>query len=104
MAYIARWQVDARFGHKQSLIDKLAEWTRDIAPRAGFPAGRSRMLTGSIGALEATVEHEWEIQDLAELERAWAAMARMPEHATWGAELEQHVVSGTSRWTILRLL
>ena len=30
------------------------------------------MLTGSIGALEATVEHNWEVEDLAELERAWA--------------------------------
>ena len=68
---IARWQIDARFGHKQKVIDSIVQWTREIAPQVGLLKGR--MLSGSIGALEATVEHNWEVEDLAELERAWAS-------------------------------
>ena len=62
---IARWQIDARFGHKQAVIDMLADWARNIAPQIGWTAGKGRMLTGSIGAREATVVHEWVVADLA---------------------------------------
>ena len=65
---IARWQIDARFGYKQKVIDSLVQWTREIAPQVGLAKGQ--ILTGSIGALEATVEHNWEIADLAALEQA----------------------------------
>lgn len=27
---IARWHIDARFGHKQAVIDSLKTWSRDI--------------------------------------------------------------------------
>ena len=30
---IARWQIDARFGHKQDVIERLQTWARDIAPQ-----------------------------------------------------------------------
>jgi hypothetical protein len=99
---IARWQIDARFGHKQKVIDALAQWARDIAPLAGLRNGR--LLTGSIGALEATVEHNWEVEDLAELERAWAKLGAIEAHQQWSKDLEPNVVSGTSRWTIYRVL
>jgi hypothetical protein len=99
---IARWQIDARFGHKQQVIERLRAWAAEIAPQAGL--ARSRLLTGSIGALEATVVHEWEVDDLASLDRAWTALAALPAHARWGGELEPFVVSGTSRWEVLRIL
>jgi hypothetical protein len=99
---IARWQIDARFGHKQKVIDALAQWARDIAPLAGFHKGR--MLTGSIGALEATVEHNWEVADLAELERAWAKLGAIEAHQKWSKDLEPNVVSGTARWAIYRVI
>ncbi|MHA7683869.1 hypothetical protein [Cupriavidus sp. PET2-C1] len=99
---IARWQIDARFGHKQEVIDRLQGWAREIAPQVGLVRGR--LLTGSIGALEATVVHDWEVSDLGELDRAWSQLASIPAHAQWGRELEPFVVSGTARWEIYRVV
>jgi hypothetical protein len=99
---IARWQIDARFGYKQKVIDALVQWTREIAPQVGLSKGQ--ILTGSIGALEATVEHNWEIADLAELERAWTKLGTLEAHKKWSKDLEPNVVSGTARWSIYRVL
>ena len=99
---IARWQIDARFGHKQALIDSIVQWTREFAPQVGLNKGR--MLSGSIGALEATVEHNWEVEDLAELERAWAKLGTIEAHKQWSKDLEPNVVSGTARWNIYRVV
>jgi hypothetical protein len=99
---VARWQIDARFGHKQKVIDSLVRWSGEIAPKAGLNKGR--MLSGSIGALEATVEHNWEVEDLAELERAWAKLATIEAHKQWSKDLEPYVVSGTARWSIFRVI
>lgn len=65
---IAKWQIDARFGHKQQVIEKLNSWADNIAPQVGMKRGR--LSVGSIGAHEATIVHEWEIEDLAEVDRA----------------------------------
>jgi hypothetical protein len=99
---IARWQIDARFGHKQKVIDSLRAWTAEIAPQVGLRRGR--MLTGSIGALEATVVHEWEVESLSELEQAWDKLATIAAHKQWSQDLEPSVVSGTARWELFRLL
>ncbi len=99
---IARWQIDARFGHKQKVIDALQLWSREIAPQAGLRKGR--ILSGSIGALEATVEHNWEVESLAELEGAWAKLATIAAHGQWSKELEPAVVSGTAKWSVFRVV
>jgi hypothetical protein len=99
---IARWQIDARFGRKQRVIDAIVRWTREIAPLVGLTEGR--MLSGSVGALEATVEHNWQVADLAELERAWAQLPGIDAHRQWSLDLEPDVVSGTARWTIWRVV
>jgi len=101
---IARWQIDARFGHKQAVIDMLQHWARVIAPQAGLPTENGHILTGSVGALEATVEHNWEVADLTELDRAWTKLAAIDAHQQWGKDLEPHVVSGTAKWNIYRVL
>lgn len=101
---LARWSIDARFGYKQNVIDAMQRWMRDIAPQVGFTADRTRLLTGSIGTLEATVQSEHLVENLAELQAAWDKLARIEAHKQWGKELEPYVVSGTSRWEILRLL
>ncbi len=101
---IARWSIDAKFGHKQAVVDSMKRWLRDIGPQAGVDAQRARLLTGSVGALEATVVSEHEIDDLAELDRVWGKLATLPAHQQWSKELEPNVVSGTSRWEIYRLL
>ena len=99
---IARWQIDARFGHKQKVIESIIQWTKEIAPQVGLLKGQ--MLSGSIGALEATVEHNWEVEDLAQLERAWAKLGSMEKHKQWSKDLESDVVSGTARWSIFRVI
>ncbi|MGZ3158530.1 MAG: hypothetical protein ACXU7D_07625 [Burkholderiaceae bacterium] len=99
---IAMWQIDARFGHKQEVLEKLNFWADEIGPQAGMTRGR--LLSGSIGAHEATIVHEWEVADLAEVDRAWAKLATLPAHAQWGKELEPLVVSGSSRWKVYRVI
>lgn len=37
---IARWQIDARFGHKQEVIDSIVRGSREIAPQVGLHNGR----------------------------------------------------------------
>lgn len=101
---LARWSIDARFGYKQNVIDAMQRWMREIAPQVGLTAERTRLLTGSIGTLEATVQSEHVIENLAELQAVWDKLARLEAHKAWGKELEPHVVSGTSRWEVLRLL
>jgi hypothetical protein len=102
--FIARWQIDARFGHKQKVVDMLRRWAREIGPEAGWPEGKGRILSGSIGVAEATVEHNYSVEDLAELDRVWAKLGTMEAHRKWGTELEPYIVSGSSRWTVFRVL
>lgn len=102
--FIARWKIDARFGQKAELIALMRQWERDIGSRVGLDPMEAGLLTGSIGALEATVEHNHRVGTLAELEAAFAKLAEIPEHAAWGRSLEPHVVSGTARWEIFRQL
>lgn len=101
---IARWQIDARFGYKQKVIDMLRDWSRSIAPQIGLDGNKGRIMTGSIGALEATVVHEWPVEDLSELDRAWTKLGTLEAHKKWGQDLEPFVVSGSSRWDIYRLV
>jgi hypothetical protein len=101
---VARWSIDAKFGYKQSVIDAMKRWLDQIGPQAGIDPKRTRLLTGSIGALEASVVTEHVVEDLAELQRVWDKLGTIPAHQQWSKELEPHVVSGTSRWEIYRLL
>jgi hypothetical protein len=101
---LARWTIHARFGHKPQVIDALRQWLDEIGPQAGLDAARSRLLTGSVGIAEAAVQSEHIVQDLAELQRAWDALGGIAAHQAWGRDLEPYVVSGSSRWEILRLV
>jgi hypothetical protein len=101
---IARWSIEARFGHKQDVIDLLRKWVREIGSQIGFSDDRTKLLTGSIGVSEATVQSETVIRDLSELDTAWAKLATIEAHQRWGKELEPYVVSGSSRWEIFRVL
>ncbi|HSQ81395.1 MAG TPA: hypothetical protein VLU54_09720 [Casimicrobiaceae bacterium] len=101
---VARWSIDAKFGYKQDVIDLMQRWLRDIAPQVGISADKTRLLTGSIGALEATIQSEHLVKDLSELDQVWAKLATIPAHKQWSKDLEPHVVSGTSRWEIFRVV
>ena len=65
---VARWHIDARFGHKQAVIDALKAWNRNFGEQIGWNANQLRLTTGSIGALESTVEMEITLADLAEVQ------------------------------------
>lgn len=101
---IARWQIDARFGHKDAVISSLKRWGEEIGAQIGWTPDKVRILTGSIGALEATVVSEVEIGSLDELNRSWEKLATIEAHKSWSKELEPHVVSGTSRWEVFRVI
>ena len=99
---VARWQIDAKFGHKQKVIELMQRWDRDIGRPAGTAAMQFQLLSGSIGAREATVETDHQVESLAQLEAFFAAIGKNPAHAEWGKELEPLVVSGSSAWQIFR--
>jgi hypothetical protein len=102
--FIARWQIDARFGHKQTVIDLGQRWLREIGSKAGADKMDVKILTGSIGAREATVEINHTIESLAHLERFFEAIGKIEAHKQWGKELEPYVVSGSALWTIYRVI
>lgn len=101
---IARWHVDARFGHKQDVIDSLNWWVGQIAPQIGWPPDRMRLVTGSIGARESRFEHEVVLQDIGELKAAWDKLATIEAHKQWSRDIEPNVVSGSMYWEIFRVI
>ena len=102
--FVARWQIDARFGHKQAVIDLMQRWLRDIGAKAGTDKMDVKILTGSVGAREATIEVNHTIESLAELERFFETIGKNDSHKQWGKDLEPHVVSGSAVWSIYRVL
>jgi len=101
---VARWQIDARFGHKQNVIDLTRKWEREIGSKAGTDKMDFKILTGSVGAREATIEINHTVESLAQLERFFEALGKIDAHKQWGKELEPYVVSGSSLWNIYRVL
>ncbi len=101
---IARWHIDARFGHKQNVIDSLKKWAQEIASQIGWTKDRLRIATGSIGALESTVEVDVLVGDLSELDASWNKLGSIPAHKEWSKQIEPYIVSGTPRWEILRIV
>lgn len=101
---IARWQIDARFGHKQTVIDLMQRWLRDVGSKAGTDTMDVKLLTGSVGAREATLEVNHTVESLAKLESFFAAIGKLDAHKQWGKDLEPVVVSGSSRWDIYRVI
>lgn len=101
---IARWQIDARFGHKQTVIDLLKRWERDIGSKSGTDKFDFKLLTGSVGVREATVEADHTVECLAQLERFFEAIGKSDAHKQWGKDLEPYVVSGSSLWSVYRVI
>ncbi len=101
---VARWHIDARFGHKQTVIDSLKTWSQDIASQIGWTEDKLRIASGSIGALESTVEMDVLVEDLAELNASWNKLGAIPAHQKWSKQIEPSIVSGTPRWEIFRIV
>ncbi|OGA28369.1 MAG: hypothetical protein A3I01_18765 [Betaproteobacteria bacterium RIFCSPLOWO2_02_FULL_65_24] len=101
---IARWSIEARFGYKPQAIEQMQRWMRDIGSQIGWNASNTRMITGSVGAHESTIQADVQIKDLAELSAAWDKLGQIPAHMDWGKALEPYVVSGTPKWEIFRVI
>lgn len=101
---IARWSIDAKFGFKQNAIELMQRWEREIGSQAGLTRDKTRLITGSIGALEATIQSEILVKDLAELNQIWEKLGAIAAHKQWSKDLEPFVVSGTNRWEVYRVL
>jgi hypothetical protein len=101
---MARWNIDARFGHKQTVIDSLKKWHKEIGVQIGWTEDRVKVLTGSIGAPESSVQVEVLLNDLSELNASWDKLATIEAHKQWGKDIEPYVVSGTNRWEIFRVV
>jgi hypothetical protein len=67
--FIARWQIEARFGYKQAALDSMKKWIKEVGSKVGWKADKVRVITGSIGANESTIETEIVIKELRELDQ-----------------------------------
>jgi len=101
---IARWQIDAKFGQKQTVIEMFRSWEREIGSKSGTDKMDFKILTGSIGAREATVEVNHTVENLAQLEKFFETIGKNEAHKKWSKDLEPYVVSGSSSWSIYRVV
>jgi len=101
---IARWQLDARFGHKNEVINLLKNWNEEFGTKIGWTADKTRITTGSIGVAESRVVSEIQIKDLAELSDAFEKLNGLDGHAEWGKRMEPLIVSGSTCWEIHRVI
>jgi hypothetical protein len=81
--FSARWQIDAKFGRKQTMLDLLKKWEREIGSQVGLDDLKFQIMTGSIGAREATVESHHQVESLAQLEEFFAKIGKIDAHAKW---------------------
>ncbi|MFE0016117.1 hypothetical protein ACFWXH_14810 [Mesorhizobium sp. NPDC059054] len=102
--FSARWQIDAKFGHKQTVLELMRKWEREIGSQVDIAELKFQIMTGSIGAREATIETHHQVESLARLEEFFAKIAKIDAHAKWGKEIEPYVVSGSSLWQIFRVV
>lgn len=101
---LARWHIDALFGHKQTVIDSLSRWFDEIGSQIGWTSDKVRIVTGSVGAKESVVISEVVISGLTELDESWQKLGDIEAHKTWSKELEPYIVSGSQYWEILRIV
>jgi hypothetical protein len=101
---IARWRIDARFGHKTEAIKLMKKWDEEFGTAIGWSSDKVRTLTGSVGVAESAIITEVQIEDMAELSEAFAKLGTLDGHADWGKAMEEHVVSGTNNWEIYRVV
>lgn len=102
--FSARWQIDAKFGYKQTVLDLMKRWEREIGSQVDLEKLDFKIMTGLIGAREATIETHHTVESLAQLEEFFARIGKIEAHRQWGKEMEAHVVSGTSLWQIFRIV
>ncbi|NDW52510.1 hypothetical protein [Aliiroseovarius sp. PrR006] len=93
----------SKFGHQSAVLDLMKEWDEQVAKQSGFDMKNARYMTGHIGAEEALIVTEMEIESLAELDDFFDRIGKVQIHAEWGKKMSDYVVSGSSRWDVLRV-
>ena len=73
------------------------------AARVTWPR-RLRTVTGSVGAKEALIQDEFEIEDLKELDDFFSKIAQVKMHADWGKKMSEVIVSGSTHWQVFRVV
>lgn len=101
---IARWSCEAKFGMKGEALALLKEWQEQIGAQVGMESTRIRTVTGSVGAKEALIQDEFEIKDLTELDSFFDKIAKVKMHADWGRKMGEVIVSGSTKWEVLRVV
>lgn len=100
--FIARWQLSTRFGKTEEALAVLRKWEIDVGARIGWRPGSIRVVSGVVGAAQTDIELETRVDTLADLESAWRDMEHVEPHKEHLKKLEPLLVSGGSRWVILR--
>jgi hypothetical protein len=100
--YIARWTFDTRFGKTDDSIALLRRWEIDVGERVGWKLGSVRLLRNVMGGTDTAIEFEAHCDSLDELERTWRDMEKAPYHQEYLRKLQELIVPGTSRWSVLR--
>ena len=90
--FSARWQIDAKFGQKQTVLELMRKWEREIGSQVNIADLKFQIMTGSIGAREATIETHHQVESLARLEEFFAKIGKIDAHTRWGKEMEPYVV------------
>ena len=67
---VARWQINARFGHKQTVIDLLRKWEREV----GTPRPQPDKMQGTDRLDRARVEADHAVKGIAQLEEFFAVL------------------------------
>ncbi|WP_112322365.1 hypothetical protein [Oceanibium sediminis] len=104
MTMIARWHFDAKFGHKQEAIALSKQWDEQIGKQTDIDMDKARMLSGSVGAKESSVQIEFEIDGLSELQDFFDKIAGIKMHEDWGKRMGEVIVSGSTYWEVFRVL
>ena len=100
--FIARWQLSTRFGKTEECLAVLRKWEIYVGQRIGWRPGSIRIAGGVVGAAQTDIEFETRVENLADLESAWRDMERVEQHKEHLKKLEPLLVSGGSRWVVLR--
>ena len=101
---IARWSCEAKFGMKAEALALLKEWQEQIGAQVGMESSRLRTITGSVGAKEALIQDEFEIENLTELDDFFSKIAQVKMHTDWGKKMSEVIVSGSTHWQIFRVV
>lgn len=104
MSMIARWHFESKFGHKHEAIALSREWDEQIGKQTDLNVEGARMITGSVGAKEAEVQIDFEIDGLDELQEFFDKIATIKMHEEWGKRMGQVIISGSTYWEVHRVV